>query len=54
MLEAIVAMIAELAFWIVVVDVQPGEGLELAVGTERDGVYRVASSMNALEKTKEH
>ena len=53
MLEAIVARLAELALWIHVVAVQPGEGLELGVGTPLDGVDRVASSVHALENTKE-
>ena len=53
MLEAIVAGLAELALWMDVVAVQPREGLELGVGTERDGVDRVAPSIHALENTKE-
>ena len=53
MLETIVTDLAELALGIDVVAIQPRERLGVGVGTERDGVDRVAPSAHALENTKE-
>ena len=53
MLESIVTDIAEVALGIHAIAIQPRERLLVGVGTERDGVDRVAPSAHALENTKE-